>query len=246
MRALLLALALAAVAATPAYAGILSPGDAADLAQSLADAQEEQDVCYGWQVDNNFGAGPDIGSSIGGPDVALELDRPSSCPRGIVVLDGSIYYSCDSCEDSDRASVSIRTSGVANPPTTKDLEDLGLDAGDLTGDDDDTTLVNMVEALPLLVADRGNAPYLPYEQPKSVPAADHATDKPGSDFLRERWFAVVLFGGLLLVAPAFLLYKRGQARPSPGFSQSHVPPPAAPPSSTSGPENRSSSPPPAN
>ena len=37
----------------------------------------------------------------------------------------------------------VRTS--RNPPTVDDLEDLGLKAGDLTGDKDDTTLVNMVE-----------------------------------------------------------------------------------------------------
>ncbi|MDX6682609.1 MAG: hypothetical protein QOG94_2648 [Solirubrobacteraceae bacterium] len=232
MRALLLALVLAAFVAAPAHAGILSPDDAADLAQSLADAQEEQDVCYGWQVDNNFGAGPDIGSSTGGPGVALELDRPGACARGIVVLDGSIYYSCDSCEDSDRASVSIRSSGMANPPTVADLKGLGIDPGGLTGDDDDTTLVNIVEALPLLVADRGNAPYVAYEAAATVPATDHATGKPGSDVLRDTWIWLVLCGALIVLGPAFYLYKRAQqphrtapAPTPPAPARPSVPPP---------------------
>ena len=245
MRALLLALALAVLAAAPAHAGILAPGDAADLAQSLADAQEEQDVCYGWQVENNFGAGPDVGSSTGGPGVALALDQPGTCARGSVVLDGSIYYSCDSCEDSDRASVSIRTAGVADPPTVDDLKRLGLDPAALTGDDDDTTLMNIVNALPLLVADRGNAPYVAYAEATTVPAADHATGRPGSDLLRDTWIWLVLCGALIVLGPAFYLYKRAQGAPSHDVSQPYVAPPPAPPSSSAAPENRSSSAPPA-
>jgi hypothetical protein len=217
-RAVLLALVLALLAAMPAHAGVLSQGDATDLAQSLSDAQDEQEVCYGWQIANNFDGRPDVGSSTGGPGVALDVAPVGSCRRGVVVLDGSIYYSCDSCEDSDRASVSIRSSGLADPPTTGDLRALGLDAGDLTGDDDDTTLLNMVDALPLLVADRGNAPYVAYEEATTVPAADHATGKPGSDFLRDTWVALVLCGGLIVLGPLFYLYKRAQQKPPPPIS----------------------------
>jgi hypothetical protein len=243
MRALLLALALAALAAAPAQAGVLSQEDAAELAQSLADAQEEQDVCYGWQVNNNFDSTPDVGSSTGGPNAPL-AQSASACRKGYVVLSGNIDYACDSCESEDSASISIE-SNLTNPPTAKDLDGFGLQAGDLTGDNDDTTLVNMVNALPLIVADRGNAPYVAYEPATNVPAADHATGKPGADFLRDTWFALVLFGGLLLVAPAFYLYKRGQVAAARGGSQSPVSPAPSPPSSSAAPQNRSSSPPPA-
>ena len=229
-RLLAVALALAcalvlAVVVAPAQAGILTAEDATELAQALAEAQEEQDVCYGWNVRNNFAATPDVGSSVGGPG-AMPLSSSSTCRKGFAILEGSIDYSCSSCESEDSASVSI-ASNLPNPPKVSDLEDLGLKAGDLTGDKDDTTLVNMVEALPLLVADRGNAPYIEYEQApaKDVPATDHATGKPGSDVLRDSWFLLVLCAALILGGPAFYFYKRSQmpktVRPDP-------PPPPSP------------------
>ena len=210
-RALLLALAVALLAAVPAQAGILAPADAAELAQSLADAQEEQGVCYGWNVRNNFSDTPDSGSSTRGPDAPLlaGLDSTSSsCKKGFVELQGDIAYACGSCESEDSAGVSIVAGGLANPPTAGDLKAMGLNAGDLTGDQDDTTLINMVNALPLLVADRGNAPYLPYEPATDVPAADHATGTPGSDLVRDQWGLLLVFGVLLLGGPAYFLYKR--------------------------------------
>ena len=236
IRALVAAFALALLAAAPAQAGILAAGDAAELAQSLAEAQEEQDVCYGWSVSNNFDGLPDSGSSTGGPG-SVPSSSDSSCSKGYVVLEGSISYACDSCESEDSAQVSIQ-SDLPNPPTVRDLEDLGLKAGDLTGDKDDTTLVNMVNALPLLVADRGNAPYIAYEQaaPADVPPADRATGKPGSDVLRDSWFLLVLCGGLILAGPGFYLYKRSQrpvshkagpgSEPEPGPGQTPPPSPA--------------------
>ena len=232
IRALVLACAtIALLAAAPAHAGIMSPEDATDLAQSLAEAQEEQDVCYGWNVSNNFGAGPDVGSSISGPGAVL-LDVGGTCKRGMVILAGSIDYTCDSCEGSDSASVSIQASGMANPPTTKDLEDLGLQAGDLTGDNDDTTLINMVEALPLLVADKGNAPYVEYEQATTVPPTDRATNKPGSDFLRDNWIWLLLCGTLIAAGPIFYLYKRGQVPPSERKRRAEPDETSTPPTST--------------
>jgi len=222
IRALVLALALAFALAAPAQAGILAAEDAAELAQSLAEAQEEQGLCYGWNVTNNFSAGPDVGSGTGGPGAIM---IPTLCKDGWVQLEGYIEYACDTCESEDRATVSI-SSSFANGPTTKDLEALGLKAGALTGDDDDTTLINMVNALPLLVADRGLAPYLEYEQATTVPAIDHATNKPGSDFMRDTWIQLVLFFALILAAPAFYLYKRKQTRES--APPVYIAPPSAP------------------
>lgn len=210
-RAALLLSAAAALSMAPAIAqaGIVAPEDAAELAQTLAEAQEDQDVCYGWNVTNNFSGSPDVGSSTSGPGVAL-VPMQATCPNGAVILQGDIDYACNSCESSDSASVSIASAGLKDPPTVGDLEGLGLKAGDLTGDNDDTTLVNMVNALPLLVADRGNAPYVEYEQATTVPAADHATDKPGSDLLRDSWLGLLFFGGLVLAGPGFYFYKRSQ------------------------------------
>lgn len=215
IRALGLALLLAVATAATAHAGILAPEDAAELAQSLAEAQEEQGVCYAWSIDNNFSDTPDRGSSTAGPDRPLAetssegLRLPETCTKGIVQLEGNIDYACDSCEAEDSASVLI-TSNLPNRPTVDDLEALGLKAGELTGDNDDTTLVNMVNALPLLVADRGNAPYVAYEPAATVPATDHATDRPASDFLRDSGVWLLVFAAVLLAGPGFYLYKRWQ------------------------------------
>jgi hypothetical protein len=202
--ALLAAFALALVPA-PALAGILAPEDATEAAQSLADAQSEQDVCYGWSIDNDFGSPPDVGSSTGGPNVPLNLGE---CRR-YVVLVGDIHYACGSCEDSDSAGVAIDTN-LTPPPTEKDLENLGLDAGELTGDNDDVTLLNMIGALPLLASQTGAVPALPAETPASVPAGDVPTNGPGSDFMREAGLKLVLFVVLLLGGPLLWRYKRKQ------------------------------------
>jgi hypothetical protein len=192
-------------------------------------------------VTNNFGAGPDVGSSISGPGAVL-LDVAGTCKRGMVILTGSIDYSCGSCESSDSASVSIQASGMANPPTVGDLEDLGLKAGDLTGDNDDTTLFNMVDALPLLVADKGNAPYVEYEQATTVPPADHATNKPGSDVLRDTWIWLLLCGALILLGPIYYFYKRGQAPPSERKRDAEPDEPSAPPATSEPPPPTSTGP----
>jgi hypothetical protein len=203
---LVLALLALALAAPAASAGILAPEDATEAANALADAQEEQDVCYGWVVSNNFAASGDVGSSTGGPDAPIDL---AQCPR-YVLLTGSIDYACGSCESSDSASVAIQ-SNLAPPPATKDLEDLGLNADDLTGDNDDVTLMNMIEALPLLASQSGAAPALVAETPTAVPATDVPTNKPGSDFVREAWLKLLIFIALLSAGPLIFFYKRAQA-----------------------------------
>lgn len=197
-----------AFAAAPAQAGVVAPEDAAELAQSLAEATDEQGICYGWNVSNNFDGLPDVGSSAG-PGVAAELAPGQGCDKGFIELTGSIDYACDSCDSSDSASVDIRST-FADGPTAGDLSALGLDAGDLTGDNDDTTLINMVNALPLLAADRGLAPYLAYAPATDVPAADRATDKPGSDLLRDTWPLLAFCGFLVVAGPGFYYYKRLQ------------------------------------
>ncbi len=218
-----------AVGAVPAQAGIVSPEDASELAQTLAEAQEDQDVCYGWNVTNNFSTS----SATSGPRRAGRASRSprrrARARRARSSSKATSSYSCGSCESSDSASVSISSGNLANPPTVDDLEDMGLKAGDLTGDNDDTTLVNMVNALPLLVADRGNAPYVEYEQTTTVPVGDHATDKPGSDLLRESWLGLVFFGGLVLAGPGFFLYKRSQRPPPPQEHDALYVPPEQPP-----------------
>ena len=200
---------LAALAPPAAVGGVLVAGDdETDLAQTLADAQQEQGVCYGWDILVN-GAPGDRGSSLDGPGVPLATDR---CAKGYAILRAEVNYTCESCDGEDSAAFTV-DSNLPRPPTRADLERLGFSAADLVGDEDDLAVIDMTGALPLLVAERGNAPFVAYERATDVPAQDKATNSPGSDLLRDRWPVLVLCLLLLLAGPAYLLYKRGQQTP---------------------------------
>ena len=99
-------------------------------------------------------------------------------------------------------------SNLRDPPTRKDLLDLGYSDSDLVSDEDDTALFEMTGALPLLAAQRGNAPPVPFETPSAVPDGDRPQGSPGSDFLRTRWPLLVLCVGLISLGPGYLLYVR--------------------------------------
>jgi hypothetical protein len=210
---LVLCLALMAAAApSAARAGLLSAADEAELAQTLAEAREEQDICYGWNVRNNFTTN-DVGSSLG-PQVELD---PGRCPR-YVVLHGYIEYTCDSCDAEDSASLQIDTN-VPNPFSVRDLERLGWKQSDLLGDKDDVALFNMVDALPLLAAQHGNAPYLTPDLEGAPPAGDRATDHPGADWLRDTWKGLLVAAFFLVGGAGWWFYQRRQhlarTRPTP-------------------------------
>lgn len=190
-------LALLVVAAPAAATPLLSEGDAAELAQALAEATEEQGVCYAWEVsvDDQSGGldGTDSGSSAGPGrplGTALDLD----CAK-TVTLDGRVTYTCGSCEAEDSSSVSV-VSTFAGGPTTKDLERLGLDGGQLKQDDGDVALANMVGALPIITASKGAAPQLEADAltgPTGAAATDRPTGSPSMpDWLRESWLPLIV------------------------------------------------------
>ena len=205
IRPALLALVVLAgsAARAVAQAPLLAAEDAADVANDLADAQEEQGICYGWVATIN-GLPTDVGSSTGGPGTPIDM---AACAKGFAQLEASISYACDTCEGEDSASVSV-ASNLPDAPTQQDFERLGLNAGDLTGDNDDTVLVQMIGALPLLVAESGAARPVALEVPEQVPATDRATGTPGSDFLRQRWPLLVLCAFLVALGPFWWLRKR--------------------------------------
>lgn len=203
-----LAIAAACAALVPAATagaqvpGIMEPADQAELAQSLADAQAEQGICYGWDVTLN-GVHVDAGSSVSGPG---EPPSRAECDR-FAVLVADIVWTCDSCEEEDSAGFDVE-SNLDNVPTREDLLALGYTDADLVGDEDDVTLFEMVGALPLLAAQRGNAEPVAFETPSAVPASDRPENSPGSDFLRNRWPVLLLCVGLIALGPAFLLFAR--------------------------------------
>lgn len=196
-----LALALLLLApSSPVSAAILAPDDAAELANTLAEATEEQGVCYGWNISvNDYSGsgedGPDVGSNLG-PGRAVGAAE-GGCEKW-VVLTGSVTYTSDSSDSDDSAYWSI-DSNLSDPPRSSELKDLGYDDGDLTGDKNDVTLINAVGALPALVADHGEAEPLPFEA-TTAPASEQGapTGAPGSDFLREYGVMLALCGLILV------------------------------------------------
>ncbi len=198
MRTLAATLATIALLALPSGAAagpLLSDGDAAELANTLAEATEEQGVCYGWSVyvsDQSGGSsGADTGSNFG-PGVPVGT---GDCPKGALVVDGAVTYTCGSCESEDSSNMRLQST-VPNGPTTNDLENLGFDGDQLKKDNGDAALASMVGALPLLVSSKGLAPALtadPSTEP-AKPAADKPTNSPMMpDWLRESWLALAAF-----------------------------------------------------
>ena len=205
---LFVVVALLALPGAASAGSILEEGDANELAQSLAEATEEQGVCYGWAIsvqddDTGLETGDDIGSSQG-PDQELSAGT-TGCEK-YVLLQGSVTYTSSSSESEDFASIQI-LSNLGNPPTTDELSDLGYDADKLMADDNDVQLANMVGALPQLVADHGEAPPVPFETEKRAEGVSGSpTNSPGSDFLRENAATLGLCILLILGGLAWLLF----------------------------------------
>lgn len=192
IRALLAALVVLLVAAAPAQAvPLLSAEDATELADTLRDATAKQGVCYSWSVSVQDGSGGpsgvDRGSSAG-----VDRGVDPSCTK-TVELQGTVRYTCDSCEAEDSSNFAV-ASDFAGAPTNADLEALGLSSGNLKNENGDVTLINLVGALPLAVASKGEA--------VAVTPTDDAAPAPGDvptgspvvpDVIRAHWPALVFF-----------------------------------------------------
>jgi hypothetical protein len=190
------------VGAPPAGAlPIFEAADATELAQSLAEATEDQDVCYGWEVrvDDYSGRtadGVDEGSSLGVGPTAIE----TQCDRW-VIFDASIIYTSEASESEDSASFNVR-SNIPGAPTSGDLFQAGISTGGLLGGNDDQVVANAVLLLPALLAEKGLAPPITLEaNTQALPSGDRATGTPGSDWLRKYGAAagvavLTLAGGL--------------------------------------------------
>ena len=189
--------------------------DRAELASALADDREAQDVCYGWRiVVRDASGGPsyvDEGSNAG-PYRDVSAAR---CPRWLR-LAVFVDYTSESSESEDSARVVVESS-LPRPPTSDDLVAAGVTGSRLKGDDGDQALIDAMDALPLLVARNGNAPYVPFEQARDVPAQDRPAGDPGDDWLRATRGTLFLFGFVIVAGVALVvaaLYKRATLDPS--------------------------------
>ena len=208
-------LAVAALSARAAPVGavpILEPADAQELAAQLAEATEAQGICYGWSVtvyDEGRGSSEvDVGSSRG-----VGQSAEQSCPR-FIVFRADVVYTPESSESEDSASFYL-FGNVANGPTEDDLRRVGFSAKALVGNDDDLALINAVQALPVLVAERRIAGAVPADPTEgTIPAQDRPTNRPGSDWTRTYGHFVLLsvvlvLGGLGWAAYAWLAERHG-------------------------------------
>jgi len=195
--------ALGLMVAAPAVASadvIFDPADADELAATLAEATDEQDVCYGWTVkvdDAVAGASQSVGSNFG----AGKPVSSGSC-RAQVEFNAYITYTSESSESEDSASYDV----VSSPggPNRDDLDALDLDLDSLTGEDPDVVVGKAVAALPLLAADKGMAKAIEAAPETADAPADAAlTDDPGSDWWRENGGVFVWGIGLLLAGGVF-------------------------------------------
>jgi len=176
---------------------VFDPADADELATTLAEAAEGQNICYGWSVsvsDPIAGNQESVGSNFG---AGKSFSAGDSRCRDYVRFDATVTYTSESSESEDSASYSVSSSGEV---TTADLDSLELvsEAG-LVGDNLDVDIAKAVAALPQLAADAGLAKPI-----EATPAAEgeagdgQLTDDPGSDFWRQTGM-VLVWGGLLVV-----------------------------------------------
>lgn len=219
-RALLLALPLviAGPAAPAGAAPILDPLDAQELARELADATAVQGICYGWRVtvrdDSGIYSGTDLGSSLG---VGIPPEGDRSCPR-FVVFQADLHYTSESSESEDSASFFV-VANVGGGPDDRDLRRVGVNEDSLLGAEDDLGLINAVQALPALVAEKRLAATVPVDATEgTIPTTDFPTNRPGSDWTR----AYGEFLGLAAVAFVGGLGWAGWAWASDRFGQKNV------------------------
>lgn len=195
------------VHAVAASLPLLDQAEAAELAEELADATEKQKICYGWDVtvdaqDGSVG-GRDVGSNLG---AGIPADTAPSCSQ-YAIFAATITYTDEWSEAEDSATFTVRSN----------LPGAALDIGDyvteraLLGELEDVAVIDATLTLPMLVADKGLAPYPDPASPATTPPPADAfpTDPPRSDFLRVWWpglllAAVSIFGGSGFLLSAFL------------------------------------------
>jgi hypothetical protein len=202
-----LVLALAALPAGADAAPLLEDADAQELTQSLAEATEAQDVCYGYAVEviDDSGEGPsgvERGSNQG-PGQALDT---AGCARWIQ-LTGTVLYTSEASDNEDSADAAVDARGF--DVDLGDLEDLGFNAADLAGENGDVVLTNLVGALPVLAASRGAPPVEPeLGTGTRAPNGDRPTGTIRPDWLGENFGLLILclfaaLGGLVWLLSTF-------------------------------------------
>jgi hypothetical protein len=177
---------------------VLTQTEAQALSDRLTDAYQAQQICYGWQVNES-----EIGSNFGpGSPVANQPD----CAKSVVLVVDYSYNSVD--EEFTSVTYDIEASGVTLDKA--DLTKAGIDADALL-DEPNVAVSNAVGLLPILVAEKGQAP--------PVPAQTGQQDTGGATVERTfnlQWLwlvlAIILLGGGLVWVVVGLIRGRRRSR----------------------------------
>jgi hypothetical protein len=213
LAAVLLVCAAPAGLAAGMAGSFLAPEDAEELAQALAEATEDQDVCYGWQIrvddQENGRRTQDVGSNLG-------VGRPAAgapeCPRQVTLV-AEVTWTSAASESEDSSQVEIVATGV-EAPTAEEVNDAGIPLGDLAKDDGDAVAYNATAVLPLLVAEHGEAePIALEDSTEALPASDRPTGSPHSDWVRENLPLLVVCGLLIVMGGLLAAFSRVMSRP---------------------------------
>lgn len=180
---------------------VLTQAEAQALSDRLTDAYQAQQICYGWRFNES-----ETGSNFGpGSPVANQPD----CAKAVVLV---VDYSYDSVEEEfTSVTYDIESSGVTLDKA--DLTNAGIGADELL-DEPNVAVSNAVGLLPILVAEKGQAP--------AVPPAKGQQDTGGATVERTldlQWvwlvLAAILLGGGLLWVVVGLIRGRRRAREEP-------------------------------
>jgi hypothetical protein len=159
---------------------VFTETDSRQLAKRLDEAYKHQGVCYGWRVNNN-----EIGSNLG---VGRSAKDDPACQKFAELVVDYTYNSTD--EEFTDVTYSIDTSaGISVRPS--DLTAIGIGRDELL-DEPVVGVTDAIGALPMLVAEKGEAPAVPAPQEQNTSRNDTLERT-----IEWRWVWIVLAIGLL-------------------------------------------------
>jgi hypothetical protein len=223
--------------------GLLLAADADALATDLAKATAAQGICYGWDLSVDNAGTPNHG--VGSNEGAGKAVDESGCQRW-VVFDVDVTWTSESSELADSETAILRSSGdLGELPSIDELTDVGVTDKTLTDDPAGSTIA-ILEALPLMLSERGAADPLPAatDEPTSTVSVP---PEAGSDRWRANKAFAIMAIVLLLAAGGLVVWgvrrRRADRTPPPpgphprygGGAPPRYPPAGAAPPRPSGP-----------
>lgn len=170
----------------------LGPAETSRLVERLQEASRTQGVCYGWEVDADTAAPPEIGSNLGvGVDVRT---RPAECPSWVVLRADYFYSSID--KEWSSVGYSLEADSSRAQLTSADLSRHGVVSSSGVGDRAVAELADAIGAMPLMTAERDRLP-VPAQEQRLDPSATVDDDELASTH-GAGWWSLIGLGALLI------------------------------------------------